>query len=381
MKTRTKLSVCLAALAATFAAPCFAASPRENIAQGNAHYSKGEYDQALQAYEKASTALGGSAVPLFNKGAALFRKGEYDGARQAFEEAALAADDPSLEAKAHYNLGNTAFNKSRSLLADDPSGSLALLEQSARHYRQALRLDPRLEDAAVNMEIARVRMKELQERMDQLEQQAAERQQRREEAARKLEEAVESQKRAGEQNREARRKADEQAEAPSGEDLEKLREQQEKAREQTRQAAEELREAQPESDAGEKLSRAGASQKEALDHLGRGELEQAASRQEEALEEMSQALEGLREKEKADSSSRGSPDSPPRTAKDEPAAPPRHPEKTPSSADEGSAGEESEQALARFGETAEDVIMEEKENRLKRWRGDPAKVGEVEKDW
>ena len=135
------------------------------VVQGNELYAAGEYDKALEAYEKALTEQPDSGEVFFNKGNVFFQKGEYDKAREAYQAAALHTKDLSLEASAHYNLGNTIFADGQKQLESDPRKALAQWEQSIHHYQEALRIDPQLKEAAQNIEVVRLTMKDLADRI------------------------------------------------------------------------------------------------------------------------------------------------------------------------------------------------------------------------
>ncbi len=168
-KRASALAVLLCLSSGLLAAPAVlhAESAAGLVARGNERYEAGEYDEALKAYEEAKTALPESPEIEFNMGNALYGKGEYDKAGEAFEQAALRAEDPALEARARYNMGNTAFAAGEKLLESDLEKALAEYGTGVRHFQDALRLDPGLQDAAANIEVVRIRMKDLMDRIKQ----------------------------------------------------------------------------------------------------------------------------------------------------------------------------------------------------------------------
>ena len=146
------------------------------VIQGNELYAAGAYDKALEAYDKAMTEQPGSGEVFFNKGNVFFQKGEYDQAREAYQSAALHTKDLSLEASAHYNLGNTIYADGQKRLESDPRKALSQWEQSIHHYQEALRIDPHLKEAAQNIEVVRLAMKDLADRIKKAEDAAREQQ-------------------------------------------------------------------------------------------------------------------------------------------------------------------------------------------------------------
>jgi len=149
-----------------------AASSRDLVAKGNSEYGKGNYDEALAAYDKASLEAPESPKLYFNKGAAHYMKGDYVKAGEMFEQAALKAKNLSLEARSQYNLGNCAFRESERQRDSDLQKSLKALEKCISHYQKAVRLDPTLKDAAHNIEIARLTMKQILDEIKKQQEQA-----------------------------------------------------------------------------------------------------------------------------------------------------------------------------------------------------------------
>jgi Ca-activated chloride channel family protein len=166
---------CIATACFAWALTVSAASPRSLVRQGNAEYARGNFDEALSKYEQATVELPESPHVAFNQAAAYYSRGQYDRARQAYEKAALKARDTGLESRSQFNMGNVAFRESERHRDSDLQKSLQLCEQSIRHYRQALDLDPGFSEAAENIEVARLVIKtildEIKKQQDQQEDQ------------------------------------------------------------------------------------------------------------------------------------------------------------------------------------------------------------------
>jgi len=144
------------------------------VSRGNRSYEKGDYEKAVEYYEKASVREPESPMIAFNLGNVYYRKQEFDKARDYFEEAALRARDLSLEARAWYNMGNSVFNEGGRQTDSDIEKALKLYEESVRFYSTALQKDPGFDDAAYNIEVARLVIKDLLDRIrKQQEQQKA----------------------------------------------------------------------------------------------------------------------------------------------------------------------------------------------------------------
>ena len=114
------------------------------IREGNAAFSAGEYDTALQAYNRAQDSMSAGAEPVYNAANVLYMQDRLEEALTMYDRA-LPIADPGLS-------GNAAFNSGNTLLV---SGEV---EQAIESYKQALRLDPDDEDAKYNLELALERL-------------------------------------------------------------------------------------------------------------------------------------------------------------------------------------------------------------------------------
>lgn len=159
---RTVAAGAMAAVAAiALAGPAFAESPGRLVSKGNRQYGKKAFGEALELYDKASVKAPESPIVAFNKGAALYKQGDYEKAAEQFKEAASKTKSLPFEAKAWYNLGNVAFKEGERQEDSDLQKALASLQESVKHYSTALEKDPKLEEAAQNLEIARLKIKDL----------------------------------------------------------------------------------------------------------------------------------------------------------------------------------------------------------------------------
>jgi hypothetical protein len=123
-----------------------------DVEAGNLAYAEGRYDDALAAYDRA--ARRGSVDPdglAYDRGTAQLKRAESatdPDQKRRLTERALAdlqqagrARDPRVRGAAHYNRGNL-------LMAQDK------LDEAIDAYKQALRDDPGLDDARLNLELA-----------------------------------------------------------------------------------------------------------------------------------------------------------------------------------------------------------------------------------
>ncbi len=108
--------------------------------QGNRYYKKGELGRAKSAYLSALASDPKSPEIAFNLGNAYYREAAFKESIARYENAARAEKTPALQSKAFYNLGNSLFR------AEDKA-------KAAEFYKQALRLNPKDEDAKYNLEL------------------------------------------------------------------------------------------------------------------------------------------------------------------------------------------------------------------------------------
>jgi tetratricopeptide (TPR) repeat protein len=287
-----------------------AESARSLTARGNELYARGEYDKALEAYEQAATEQPDSAEIWFNKGNAYFQKGDYEKAREAYETAAMRTRDPSLEAGSHFNLGNTAFFDGQKQLGQEPKKALSQFESSVRHYQEALRVEPGFADAAKNIEVVRVKMKDVLDLIKKQEEQAKEQKAKQEELLKQLKEVVSEQESELEASGALKKAMDEDPGKDHGEEAGKLARDQSRTREKTGGVSEKLKELQPQANsvrqqgedqarkdparaAAEHLEKAMGAQKEAAEGLEERRVDRASDRQREALDQLEEALAEL----------------------------------------------------------------------------------------
>lgn len=162
MKTiRLILTVCILSCVAFHAASATTREERSHVAQGNALYGKGDYAGAKAEYEAALKINNGNLTARYNYALSRIRlaaaKDKPENAAQMFKDAmsdlstvvAASAENPSLAAKAAYNMGNIAFNQQD-------------YQSAAAHYKDALRLNPDHEKSRRNLRITQKKMQQNQ---------------------------------------------------------------------------------------------------------------------------------------------------------------------------------------------------------------------------
>ena len=355
------------------------------VEQGNQAYAAENYEQALEAYEKASELEPDSARIWFNRGSTLYKQEDYTAAGDAFEKAALRGSDPAIEALSKFSHGNSAFRQGVGQQRTDPRQALQSVERVVQLYQDALKLNPGLNDARHNIEVARLRMRDLLEQLKNQPQSPSQggegekQPESQQDPSEKLQDLVREQKQAAEQSQQAseqqEREGDSREMRQKAEDLEKK---QKDLEERTRQLSREMKEQEKQGrtsksqlaqqdKAQQDLQQAAAEQQQAGKDLEKGDFDQAKASQQEArkkLEDAMRAMGGKPEEDEGDEKGKGQgQQQPPETAQEN-----RSP------AEAGRDGEPREQM-------ARDILDKEKSDREQRRMGLAIRIVPVDKDW
>lgn len=106
---------------------------------GNRAYDGGDYDRAADRYAEAGRSSPADPRPTFNAGAAEYKRGQFDSAIEDYNKLADSPKTPRrIAPSALYNLGNSHFRKEE-------------YAQAAEAYRRCLLLDPKDEDCRHNL--------------------------------------------------------------------------------------------------------------------------------------------------------------------------------------------------------------------------------------
>ena len=130
---------------------------RRLITSGNKLYVERKFKDAAIKYQDALKENGSSAVAKYNLGMAQIRQVAdlkdttaraasliETGIKNLSEVAAMAKEKPGLASKANYNLGNIEFTREK-------------YAEAINFYKQALRIDPKDENARKNLRIAQLK--------------------------------------------------------------------------------------------------------------------------------------------------------------------------------------------------------------------------------
>lgn len=141
------------------ASAAFARGAAEDVAAGNAAYSRGDLPQAVSLFDRARREASGSSVALLDFGIALYAKGDYAAALTAFQDIRTPSEE--IAAEVHYDQGNALARLGKQSEKDQPEAAMDFYRRSVAAYKRALAVDPRLSAAATNIEVVRGWMKSL----------------------------------------------------------------------------------------------------------------------------------------------------------------------------------------------------------------------------
>lgn len=128
------------------------------------NYARGKFDRARTEFERLARKKPEDVRLRFNAGAAAFKDEDYETALKHFS-ASLSAPDLALQERSYYNLGNTQFRLGEN--AKDPKEKMQQWEQAVQSYENALKLDPKDEDAKFNAELVKKKIDELKQQQQQ----------------------------------------------------------------------------------------------------------------------------------------------------------------------------------------------------------------------
>ena len=259
------------------------AGSNPEVDKANSLYSAGNYQEALEVYERLAQEQPDNPALQFNRGAALYQLGDLPKAREAFEQAGVLSEDAHLQAQSAYNLGNCAFKEGQEKVAQDPDAAMASLNRSMGYYKDALARDKSIDAAAHNLEMVKRTIQELRRQQQQQEQeqqqkeqeQKQQEEQKKEETKEKLDELIKEQQQQNQQSEQAaqqqqQQKQDPSQPAPTPEQMEAMKQQQEQTRDKTEELAEKMPasdESASEPEAKSSATEAAEKQKEAEEQL------------------------------------------------------------------------------------------------------------------
>jgi Ca-activated chloride channel homolog len=167
-----------AARAAVVALACVALPSLGHASVSGAEnaYKSGDYNKAETQYEDAAAQHPDNAPLQYDLGAAAYKSGEFDTALPAFQKA-LGSDDPTLQQKVYYNIGNTQYRVGQKTVQSTPQDTIKQWQSAVQAYDSALKLKPDDADAKFNRDFVEKKLEKLQKQQPQKKQQQDQKQQ------------------------------------------------------------------------------------------------------------------------------------------------------------------------------------------------------------
>ncbi len=127
-------------------------SARQEMDAGIRAFADGNFAKAQAHFEAAENAGGATPETSFARGVAAFAAHDNAAADRYFT-GALETAPSELRALVHYNLGAVRYRQTVNAVMSFMNAD-AYLREAIEQYRDALTIDPTLEDAAYNLELA-----------------------------------------------------------------------------------------------------------------------------------------------------------------------------------------------------------------------------------
>ena len=142
----------------------------DKIKAGNRLYQEGKYDEAMDRYTDVLVGVPKSPVVQYNIGASAYKKGGYERAVEAYTKS-LSTDNPALEEKGQYAIGNCKYRQGERKENTDVTGAIKHYREALESYKRAIGLNSMNMDAKFNYEVVQRKIKELEEQQQQQNQQ------------------------------------------------------------------------------------------------------------------------------------------------------------------------------------------------------------------
>ncbi|MBF0511341.1 MAG: VWA domain-containing protein [Candidatus Omnitrophica bacterium] len=136
------------------------ASTASEVHKANELYKQGKFDDSISYYQKALGLDKDSGVVQYDLGTALYKKGDY---AKALGYLQGVAEDKSLKInpQAAYNLGNVLYKSGLQKASSDVDEAIKSLQEALKAYGQAIRGNPKDEDAHYNQDFVKKEIERL----------------------------------------------------------------------------------------------------------------------------------------------------------------------------------------------------------------------------
>jgi tetratricopeptide (TPR) repeat protein len=137
---------------------------RSHVSEGNRAYAKGRYTDAEVDYKKALAKNPKSKEAELNLGNAYYKQQRFDEALRQYAHAGEGMKSPDEQSAAYYNAGNSLYRMEK-------------YREAVGAYKQALKINPKDDDARYNLAMALEKLKQQQQNQQNKQQQQQQQQQ------------------------------------------------------------------------------------------------------------------------------------------------------------------------------------------------------------
>jgi tetratricopeptide (TPR) repeat protein len=153
-------------IAGSFCSFSFADDNIGIVGRANSLYRQKKYDEAITLYNQAQIKSPDSCEINYNIGLAQYKKGEYNQAVSFFEKATFSKDT-ILESKANFNIANSKYKLGKLKENTELKETIRLLRQALDYYKRAIELNPKDRDPKINHELVERELKILLDKLKQ----------------------------------------------------------------------------------------------------------------------------------------------------------------------------------------------------------------------
>lgn len=140
---------------------------RNQLAKANSEMAKGGIVEAVNDYKQALANAPDQPLVHYNLGQALYRAKNFTESEEHFTKAQQLTKDKQLQAEAQYNLGNAAYRDGEAKMQQNPDEAKASLEKALQSYKEAMRANPKDQDAKFNYEFVKKKLDDLKKQQNQ----------------------------------------------------------------------------------------------------------------------------------------------------------------------------------------------------------------------
>lgn len=376
--------------------PAQAASKEKLVKKGNAFFSSGNYDEAINAYDEAAVDDPESPYIYFNKGTALYKKEDFTAAIDAFGKAAIKSKDIFLESKSRFNLGLCFFREGERQKDSDLKKTLESYDLSVQSFQEAIDLNPEFEEAAENIEMVRLMMKSLLDEIKKQEEESKKQQEQAQKIAEQIKKLIEQQDALLQKSQTL---LTDQQSPDFTENNKNIADAQDLLKQETQNLSQQLSGQQApttapsgpvsmpqENPSKQHLDNSVAAQEEAVQELFENDTQTGVYQQEKSLEDLNKALEALASDQNQQCGEKQQQQQQSAQQDQDQGQDQGYEAKDAQSKDEGeqekNSDEEKQQAQAmQLTDDADSIVDEEKENKKQRMPFSTGGFKEVDKDW